>query len=160
MIHSTGRVAVWNFRWDDCRCPWGSVTTTPVVLWQAAETWWLLIGAAKQIKDQAKLCSEWRWLFCCLFLRVPMCRCGGVVTLLSELDLSLAANNQWEQATWTKQRGCNFKQTEVGTLIPHTWAIPVRITVHNHTSGHTQELEKSSGIYPNVTYLFGTSDGG
>lgn len=77
-------------------CPrlWGSVTTTLVVLWQAAETWWLLIGAAKQIKDQAKLCSEWRWLFCCLFLRVPVRRCGGVVTLLSDSDLSLAANNR------------------------------------------------------------------
>lgn len=38
MIHSTWKMVVWNFRWDDCCCPWGSVITALVLLCQAAET--------------------------------------------------------------------------------------------------------------------------
>lgn len=36
------------------------------------------------------------------------------------------------------------------TLIPRTWVIPVHIVIH----GHAQELEESSGIYQNVTFIW------
>lgn len=102
MIHSTWKMAVWNFRWDDCWHPWGLVITTLVVLCQAAETCKNLSGI---YTDQPKLCLEWCQLFCC-FSRVFLCD-----NLLSYL--LLASNNQWGQTDWTKHRGCTFKKTGV-----------------------------------------------
>lgn len=42
----------------------------------------------------------------------------------------------------------------VCTLILHMWAIAVHTAIHNRASGRAQELEESSGIYPNVTFTW------
>lgn len=47
-----------------------------------------------------------------------------------------------------------YLKKKVSALVPHMWAIPVHIVIHNHASGYVLELEESSGIYQNMTFLW------